>query len=61
MSLVGLGRFDGATLIGTDTTAPYSVTLANVALAFLGKVSVNLNYTASAESVQSSVRQTGLK
>jgi acyl-[acyl-carrier-protein]-phospholipid O-acyltransferase/long-chain-fatty-acid--[acyl-carrier-protein] ligase len=31
--------------------------LANIALAFLGKVSVNLNYTSSAASIASSVRQ----
>jgi acyl-[acyl-carrier-protein]-phospholipid O-acyltransferase / long-chain-fatty-acid--[acyl-carrier-protein] ligase len=35
--------------------------LANIALALLGKVSVNLNYTASAEVVQSAVRQCGLR
>jgi acyl-[acyl-carrier-protein]-phospholipid O-acyltransferase/long-chain-fatty-acid--[acyl-carrier-protein] ligase len=31
--------------------------LANIALAFLGKVSVNLNYTSSADAVRSAVRQ----
>jgi acyl-[acyl-carrier-protein]-phospholipid O-acyltransferase/long-chain-fatty-acid--[acyl-carrier-protein] ligase len=35
--------------------------LANIVLALLGKTSVNLNYTSSKESVQSSVRQTGMK
>jgi acyl-[acyl-carrier-protein]-phospholipid O-acyltransferase/long-chain-fatty-acid--[acyl-carrier-protein] ligase len=35
--------------------------LANIALAFLGKVSVNLNYTSSPEVVQSAARQCGLR
>src|SRR5262249_30484675 len=35
--------------------------LANIALALLGKTSVNLNYTASPEVVQSAVRQCGAK
>jgi acyl-[acyl-carrier-protein]-phospholipid O-acyltransferase/long-chain-fatty-acid--[acyl-carrier-protein] ligase len=35
--------------------------LANVALAFLGKVSVNLNYTSSVESIASSLRQCGIR
>ncbi len=35
--------------------------LANMALSFLGRTSVNLNYTAGADSNQSATRQTGLK
>ena len=35
--------------------------IANIALAFLGKVSVNLNYTSSPEAVQSAIRQCGIK
>jgi acyl-[acyl-carrier-protein]-phospholipid O-acyltransferase / long-chain-fatty-acid--[acyl-carrier-protein] ligase len=35
--------------------------LANIALAMLGKVSVNLNYTASPESVRSAIRQCGIR
>jgi len=35
--------------------------LANIALAFLGKVSVNLNYASSASVVQSAVRQCNLR
>jgi acyl-[acyl-carrier-protein]-phospholipid O-acyltransferase/long-chain-fatty-acid--[acyl-carrier-protein] ligase len=35
--------------------------LANIALAFLGKVSVNLNYTANADVVQSAIRQCGIR
>jgi len=35
--------------------------LANVALAFLGKASVNLNYTSSAESIASAVKQCGIR
>src|SRR5205807_5717754 len=35
--------------------------VANIALALLGKTSVNLNYTSSAELNQSAVRQCGLR
>ncbi len=35
--------------------------LANIAIAFLGKVSVNLNYTANQESVHSALRQCGIR
>src|SRR5262249_32942554 len=35
--------------------------LANVALAFLRRTSVNLNYTAGPDSIQSAIRQTGMK
>lgn len=35
--------------------------LANLAVTLLGKTSVNLNFTASAESLQSAIRQSGLK
>jgi acyl-[acyl-carrier-protein]-phospholipid O-acyltransferase/long-chain-fatty-acid--[acyl-carrier-protein] ligase len=35
--------------------------LANIALAVLGKTSVNLNYTSPAESIQSALRQCGCK
>lgn len=35
--------------------------ITNMCLAMLGKVSVNLNYTATAEIVQSSIRQCGIK
>jgi acyl-[acyl-carrier-protein]-phospholipid O-acyltransferase/long-chain-fatty-acid--[acyl-carrier-protein] ligase len=35
--------------------------MANIALALMGKTSVNLNYTAGSASVQSAVRQCGLK
>jgi acyl-[acyl-carrier-protein]-phospholipid O-acyltransferase/long-chain-fatty-acid--[acyl-carrier-protein] ligase len=35
--------------------------LANIALALLGKTSVNLNYTSSAESIQSALSQCGCK
>jgi len=35
--------------------------MANIALALLGRTSVNLNYTSSKESVLSAVRQTGMK
>src|SRR5262249_13483522 len=33
----------------------------NVACTMLGKVSVNLNYTASVEAIQSAIRQTGIR
>jgi acyl-[acyl-carrier-protein]-phospholipid O-acyltransferase/long-chain-fatty-acid--[acyl-carrier-protein] ligase len=35
--------------------------LANLAIAFLGKASVNLNYTAGTDAVQSAVRQAGVR
>ncbi|HJZ59008.1 MAG TPA: AMP-binding protein [Gemmataceae bacterium] len=35
--------------------------LANLAIAFLGRASVNLNYTAGADAVSSAVRQAGLR
>lgn len=35
--------------------------LANIAIAFLGKTSVNLNYTLSPDNIQSAVRQCGLR
>ncbi|MBY0527078.1 MAG: AMP-binding protein [Gemmataceae bacterium] len=35
--------------------------LSNIALAFLGKTSVNLNYTSSPETVQSAIRQCGIR
>jgi acyl-[acyl-carrier-protein]-phospholipid O-acyltransferase/long-chain-fatty-acid--[acyl-carrier-protein] ligase len=35
--------------------------LANVAVQFMGKVAVNLNYTASAQSIESAARQCGIK
>ena len=48
-------------MVGTWLPSSVGGALANVALAFLGRVSVNLNYTASAESVLSSIKQTGMK
>ncbi len=35
--------------------------ITNIAVAFLGRTTVNLNYTSSAASIQSAVRQTGLR
>lgn len=35
--------------------------LANIAIAFLGKVSVNLNYTSSPDSIASALRQCGIR
>jgi acyl-[acyl-carrier-protein]-phospholipid O-acyltransferase/long-chain-fatty-acid--[acyl-carrier-protein] ligase len=35
--------------------------LANIVVAFLGKVAVNLNYTASPSTIQSSIRQCGIR
>ncbi len=35
--------------------------LANIAVQFMGKVAVNLNYTASAQSIQSAARQCGIQ
>jgi acyl-[acyl-carrier-protein]-phospholipid O-acyltransferase/long-chain-fatty-acid--[acyl-carrier-protein] ligase len=35
--------------------------ITNIALAFLGKTAVNLNYTSSADSIQSAIRQCGIR
>jgi acyl-[acyl-carrier-protein]-phospholipid O-acyltransferase/long-chain-fatty-acid--[acyl-carrier-protein] ligase len=47
----------------TGLLLPQSVggALANVAIQFMGKVAVNLNYTASAQSIASAARQCGIK
>jgi acyl-[acyl-carrier-protein]-phospholipid O-acyltransferase/long-chain-fatty-acid--[acyl-carrier-protein] ligase len=53
--------------IGTEKTVglwlPTSggVALANVALNFLGRTTVNLNYTAGIDSIRSAVKQTGIR
>jgi len=49
------------TMVGIwlPSTAPGA--FANIALALLGKVSVNLNYTTSADNVRSAIRQCGIR
>jgi acyl-[acyl-carrier-protein]-phospholipid O-acyltransferase/long-chain-fatty-acid--[acyl-carrier-protein] ligase len=54
-------RLAADTMVGVWMPPSVGGALANIALAFLGKVSVNLNYTASPELVQSSVRQCGIR
>lgn len=54
-------RLGPAPMVGLWLPSSVGGALANIVLAFLGKTSVNLNYTAPLESIQSSIRQTGLK
>jgi acyl-[acyl-carrier-protein]-phospholipid O-acyltransferase/long-chain-fatty-acid--[acyl-carrier-protein] ligase len=54
-------RLANDTMVGVWMPPSVGGALANIALAFLGKVSVNLNYTASADVVQSSIRQCGIR
>src|SRR5262249_6958672 len=49
------------TMVGLWLPPSVGGALANVALALLGKTSVNLNYTSSAASVDSAVRQCNLR
>ena len=48
-------------MIGIWLPPSAGAAFANIAIAFLGKTSVNLNYTSSAAGVQSALRQCGLK
>lgn len=50
-----------APMVGLWLPSSVGGALANVALAFLGKTSVNLNYTAGPDTIQSSVRQCGIR
>jgi acyl-[acyl-carrier-protein]-phospholipid O-acyltransferase / long-chain-fatty-acid--[acyl-carrier-protein] ligase len=47
--------------VGVWLPASVGSALTNVALAFLGRTSVNLNYTAGIEAVKSAAQQTGMK
>jgi acyl-[acyl-carrier-protein]-phospholipid O-acyltransferase/long-chain-fatty-acid--[acyl-carrier-protein] ligase len=49
------------TMVGLWLPPGAPAALANIALALLGKVSVNLNYTSSADVVQSAIRQCSLR
>jgi acyl-[acyl-carrier-protein]-phospholipid O-acyltransferase/long-chain-fatty-acid--[acyl-carrier-protein] ligase len=48
-------------MIGIWMPSTAAGAFANIALAFLGKTSVNLNYTSSRECVQSAIRQCGVR
>jgi acyl-[acyl-carrier-protein]-phospholipid O-acyltransferase/long-chain-fatty-acid--[acyl-carrier-protein] ligase len=54
-------RLTDAQMVGVWLPPSVGGALANVALALLGKVSVNLNYTASPEVVQSALRQCAIR
>src|SRR5207248_2788680 len=54
-------KLDGEDKIGIWLPPGAPGVMANIALALLGKASVNLNYTAGPASVQSAIRQCGLK
>jgi acyl-[acyl-carrier-protein]-phospholipid O-acyltransferase/long-chain-fatty-acid--[acyl-carrier-protein] ligase len=47
--------------VGLWTPSSVGGALANIALAFLRRTAVNLNYTAGADSIRSAVQQTGMK
>jgi acyl-[acyl-carrier-protein]-phospholipid O-acyltransferase/long-chain-fatty-acid--[acyl-carrier-protein] ligase len=50
-----------AAMVGLWLPSAVGGALANIAVSFLGKTSVNLNYTASMESVRSAVAQCGIR
>ena len=54
-------RLEGQSHVGVLLPAGAGGALVNLALAALGKTSVNLNFTAGRESLVSAIRQTGLK
>ncbi len=54
-------RLGSESMVGLWIPTSMGGALTNVAVTLLGKVAVNLNYTASAEALQSAVRQTGIK
>ncbi len=54
-------RLGPAEMVGVWLPPGVGGLVGNVALAVLGKTSVNLNYTAGAEAVQSALRQCGVK
>ncbi len=54
-------RLTDAPMVGVWLPSSLGGALTNIALAFLGKTSVNLNYTASEGSVRSSAKQTNLR
>jgi len=51
----------GAKLVGLWLPPSPGAILSNIALALLGKASVNLNYTAGTAAIHSAIRQTGLR
>ncbi len=55
------GRVGDAPHVGIWLPTSLGGALANLAVAFLGRASVNLNYTAGADAVRSAARQAGLK
>ena len=52
---------EGQSHVGVVLPAGAGGALVNVALAFLGKTSVNLNFTAGNDAIRSAIEQTGLK
>ena len=54
-------RLADETIVGVWLPTGLGGTLANAALGFLGKTTVNLNYTAGPDAVGSAVRRTGLR
>lgn len=54
-------RLDDGPNVGVWLPTSLGGALANLAIAFLGKTSVNLNYTAGADPVRSALRQAGVR
>jgi acyl-[acyl-carrier-protein]-phospholipid O-acyltransferase/long-chain-fatty-acid--[acyl-carrier-protein] ligase len=55
------GRLGDGVAVGVWLPTSLAGMLANLAIAFLGKTSVNLNYTAGAAPVRSALRQAGIR
>ena len=55
------GRIGPEKNVGVWLPSSVGAALANIALAFLGRTSVNLNYTAGIDSMRSAVKQTEMK
>ena len=53
--------FGDAPMVGVWLPSSMGAAVANIALAMLGKTSVNLNYTSAPDAVQSALRQCGCK
>jgi acyl-[acyl-carrier-protein]-phospholipid O-acyltransferase/long-chain-fatty-acid--[acyl-carrier-protein] ligase len=55
------GQIGGEKNVGVWLPSSVGSALTNIALAFLGRTSVNLNYTTGNDSLRSAVQQTGMK
>jgi acyl-[acyl-carrier-protein]-phospholipid O-acyltransferase/long-chain-fatty-acid--[acyl-carrier-protein] ligase len=55
------GRLDGNKLVGVWLPSSVGGALANIALSFLGRTTVNLNYTAGEDALRSAIKQSQLR